>query len=169
MANGDDDEDLSWLPDTGVHLTRAELEVVLRALRDLVRSTDGECDEDEGGSDRVHHHEGYRPGSGRRRRMTTKKRLTDFLGMTDEQIDAAGARLGAGEVTAGMDVVLHVRVDAELRARALTAAENRGLTMSEYLRNLIEADLSARPDDLGAEVRDALHRLVDVYRRSTAA
>lgn len=40
MAGGDDD--LDWLPDTGAHLTRDELEVVLRALRDLVRSTDGE-------------------------------------------------------------------------------------------------------------------------------
>ena len=37
-----EDGDLSWLPDTGAHLTRDELETVLRALRDLVRLTDDE-------------------------------------------------------------------------------------------------------------------------------
>ncbi len=100
--------------------------------------------------------------------MTTKKRLTSFLGMTAEQMDAAGARVDAVEAT-GRDLVLHVRVDADLRARALAAAERRGVTMSEYLRDLIESDLAARPGELGAEVRDALHRLVDIYQRSTAA
>ncbi len=38
----DRDDDLSWLPDAGVHLTRGELEIVLVALRDLVRFTTGE-------------------------------------------------------------------------------------------------------------------------------
>ena len=40
MAGAEDD--LSWLPEAGAHLTRDEFETVLRALRDLVRFSDGE-------------------------------------------------------------------------------------------------------------------------------
>lgn len=100
--------------------------------------------------------------------MTTRERMTEFLGLTDEQVAAAGTRVGA-PASAGRDLFLHVRVDADLRTRVLAAAERRGLTMSEYLRGLIEADLGAPQGELGAEVRDALHRLIEVYQRSTAA
>ena len=99
--------------------------------------------------------------------MTTKKRLTDFIGLTEAQMDAAGTRVRAAEAS-GRDQFLHVRVDAELRARAVAAAESRGVTMSDYLRDLIESDLSAGPAELGTEVRDALHHLIDIYQRTTA-
>ena len=57
--------------------------------------------------------------------MTTRKRLTDFIGLTEAQMDAAGTRVRAAEAS-GRDQFLHVRVDAELRARAVAAAATPG-------------------------------------------
>ena len=100
--------------------------------------------------------------------MSTKKRMADFIGMTEEQMEAAGARVRGADAP-GRDQFLHVRVDADLRARAVAAAESRGVTMSDYLRDLIASDLAACSGELGTEVRDALRRLVDVYQRTTTA
>ena len=96
------------------------------------------------------------------------RELRDLVRLTEEQMEAAGARVRGADAP-GRDQFLHVRVDADLRARAVAAAESRGVTMSDYLRDLIASDLAACSGELGTEVRDALRRLVDVYQRTTTA
>ena len=97
--------------------------------------------------------------------MSTRKRLADYIGVTEAALTAAGERTG---LTSGdKDRFLTARVDEALHAAATAAATRRGQSLSEYLRRLVEADLAAEPGELGADVRDALRRLVDVYQRST--
>jgi hypothetical protein len=101
----------------------------------------------------------------------SRDRALGYLGISDAQARAAVERTRkAGDIPPmDKDKFLTIRVDAELHAKVSATAMRRGLSVSDYLRSLIDADLAASPGELGADVRDALKRLVEAYQRSTAA
>ena len=101
----------------------------------------------------------------------SRDRALGYLGISEAQARAAIERTGEPNDVAPMDKdkFLTIRVDAELHAKVSATATRRGLSVSDYLRSLIDADLAASPGELGADVRDALKRLVEAYQRSAAA
>jgi hypothetical protein len=101
----------------------------------------------------------------------SRDRALGYLGISDAQARAAVERTRKPDHVAPMDKdkFLTIRVDAELHAKVSAAAARRNVSVSDYMRSLIEADLAASPGELGGDVRDALKRLVEAYQRSTAA
>jgi hypothetical protein len=101
----------------------------------------------------------------------SRDRALGYLGISETQAQAATERMQAPRERPPMDrgKFLTIRVDADLHAAVTATAARRGVSVSDYLRGLIDADLVASPGELGADVRDALRRLVEAYQRSAAA
>lgn len=99
--------------------------------------------------------------------MSLRKRVADYIGVSEAALEAAGERTGLEDPHKHR--FLTARVDERLHAAASATAARRGLSLSDYLRGLVEADLATGQGELGPDVRDALRRLMDAYQRSTAA
>jgi hypothetical protein len=99
----------------------------------------------------------------------SRDRALQYLGISEGQARAASERARGGDLPPlDKDKFLTIRVDSDLHAKVTATAARRGVSVSDYLRSLIEADLDAGPGELSTDVRDALRRLVEAYQRSTA-